>query len=131
MARGKVGLGRRGEALAAQALKRHGYKIEARNWYCNAGEVDIVATRNDEWFFIEVRTRRGQRYGTPEKSLTPQKRARMETVARYYLGENLSEPDAYWHLGFVAVELDRQGHLLRITAYPDLNNAPSFNEREF
>lgn len=105
-------------------LQRHGYTVQAQNWHCPEGEVDIVAVREAEWFFIEVRTRRGRAYGTPEQSITSRKRARMETVARRYLGEYLSDQDVYWHLGFAAVELDRQGHLLRITVYPDLNGPP-------
>ena len=124
MARGKVGLGRRGEALAEAVLVQHGYHIAARNWRCPQGEMDLIAHKHGEWFFFEVRTRRGKRYGTPEASLTPQKRARVETVARHYLGEHLPNADVLWHLGFVAVEMDRQGHVLRITVYPDLGGEP-------
>ncbi len=124
MARGKVGLGRRGETLAAEVLARHGFCIVTRNWYCPEGEVDIVAERRGEFTFFEVRTRRGARYGSPEESITPRKRARMEAVARRYLGEQVTEPDVPWHLGLVAVELDRQGYLRRITVYPDLEAEP-------
>jgi putative endonuclease len=110
--------------LVVEHLQHHGYTVQARNWHCPEGEVDIVAVRASEWFFVEVRTRRGRAYGTPEQSITPRKRARMETVARRYLGTYLSEREVSWHLGFAAVELDRGGHLLRITVYPDLNGPP-------
>lgn len=124
MAKGRVGLGRRGEALATEALERHGYTIVARNWSCRQGEVDIVADRSGELTFFEVRTRRGGRYGAPEESVTPQKRARMEAVARRYLAEQPAAIDVAWHLGFVAVQMDGRGHLLRITVYPDLEGEP-------
>jgi putative endonuclease len=124
MAKGKVGLGRRGELLAARTLKKYGFKIVTQNWHCPDGEVDLVACRDKEWYFVEVRTRRGTRYGTPEESVTPHKRARMEAVARRYLCENVAEDDVGWHLSFVAVGLDRRGHLERITVYPDLESAP-------
>ena len=117
-------MGRRGETLAAELLARHGFRIVTRNWYCPAGEVDIVAERRGEFTFFEVRTRRGARYGSPEESITPRKRARMETVARRYLGEQVTALDIPWHLGLVAVELDRQGHLKRLTVYPDLEAEP-------
>ncbi len=124
MAKGRVGLGRKGEALAAQVLEQHGYTLVVHNWYCSQGEVDIVAEREGELIFFEVRTRRGKRYGVPEESVTPQKRARMEAVARRYLAEQPTAVDVAWHLGFVAVQMDRRGQLLRITIYSDLDGEP-------
>ena len=72
----RVKLGRQGEDLATQALVRRGYEIVTRNWHCQAGEVDVVAHLGDALHFFEVRTRRGQAYGTPEESVTPVKRQR-------------------------------------------------------
>jgi len=124
MAKGKVGLGRQGETLAAEQLVQHGFRVLARNWHCPEGEVDLIAVRGESWYFFEVRTRRGRACGTPEQSVTPTKRARMEAVARRYLGEEVDAVDVLWHLGFVAVAMDKQGHLQRITIYPDLDGAP-------
>ncbi len=113
MGRSRVGLGRRGEELAAQELWRRGYEIVSRNWRCPAGEVDIVARRGSVWTFVEVRTRRGEGFGTPEESVTGEKQARMRIVAEQYLAEhNLLEADA--ELLLVAVEMDRAGHLRRV-----------------
>lgn len=85
----------------------------ARNWRCAAGEVDIVARHGEVWAFVEVRTRRGTRFGTPEESITPAKQARMIDVARSYLAEHeMGQVD--WRLDLVAVELDRTGRLVRV-----------------
>jgi putative endonuclease len=126
-------LGRRGEELAVAELTRRGYEIVARNWRCQAGEVDVVArqtqrsqppsrgrARQDEvWTFFEVRTRRGREFGTPEESLTPAKQRRMVDVALTYLAEHdLNDVD--WRLGLVAVEMDQTGHLLRIDVYDSI-----------
>ncbi len=113
MSRGGVGLGRRGETLAAQALARQGYAIVARNWRCEVGEVDIVARKGDVWHFVEVRTRRGDDFGTPEESLTPAKRARMVAVAEHYLAAH-GLHDVDWQLDLVAVEMDRAGRVMRV-----------------
>jgi putative endonuclease len=113
MASSRVGVGRRGEELAAQELRRRGYEIVARNWRCPAGEVDIVARHGETWVFVEVRTRRGQDFGTPEESITAAKEARMIAVAEHYLAEHeLGEVD--WRLDLVAVELDGAGGLARL-----------------
>jgi putative endonuclease len=124
VAKGTVGLGRRGEHIAASVLTRRGYTVVAQNWYCAAGEVDIVAERAGELTFFEVRTRRGQAYGTPEQSIRPQKRARMTEVARLYVGEQVDGLDMAWHLGLVAVQMDQRGRVQRITVYPDLEGEP-------
>lgn len=124
IAAGKAGLGQRGEILAAQALEKNGFSLITRNWRCPYGEVDLVARRSEDLYFIEVRTRRSLGLPTPEHSLTPQKLDRMETVARAYLGSHGMELPGAWHLSFVAVAMDRAGHLRRITFYPDLAGQP-------
>jgi len=136
MATGKVGLGRQGEALAADALQRRGFTIVTQNWHCPEGEADLIAQRAGEWYFIEVRTRRGTgrggigSYGSPEESLTPRKFARMEAVARRYLSEQDADEaqdaaqDVAWHVSFVAVALDGAGRLERITVYLDPDSDP-------
>lgn len=132
MAKGKVGLGRRGEALAAEALQQRGFTIITQNWHCPEGEADLIAQRAGEWYFVEVRTRRGTgpgnagSYGSPEESLTPRKFARMEAVARRYLSEQGADEaqDVAWHVSFVAVALDGTGRLERITVYLDPESDP-------
>ena len=75
-------------------------------------------------YFVEVRTRRGTSYGSPEESVTPRKRARMEAVARRYLSEHAPDDDIAWHLSLVAVAMDHAGRLQRITVYVDLDAEP-------
>jgi putative endonuclease len=132
MAKGRVGLGRRGEALAAEALQQRGFAIVAQNWHCPEGEADLIAQRAGEWYFVEVRTRRETsrgstgNYGSPEESLTPRKFARMEAVARRYLSAQGTDEadDVAWHVSFVAVVLDSAGRLERITVYLDPESEP-------
>ena len=112
----RIGLGRRGEELAVQELVGRGYTIVDRNWRCRIGEVDIVACLSEVLTFFEVRTRRGDRFGLPEESLTPTKRQRMIDVALTYLAEcDLGDVD--WRVGFIAVEMDWAGRLLRLDVY--------------
>lgn len=116
MSRARVTLGRRGEDLAARALAQQGYQIVDRNWRCQEGEVDIVARRSGALAFFEVRTRRGRRFGAPEESISPAKEQRMRDVAVAYLVDR-GEEDPDWQIGFVAVEMDPSGRLLRVEIY--------------
>jgi len=114
----RVRLGRRGEDLAVDTLIQRGYTLVERNWYCQSGEVDVVACRDEAWYFFEVRTRRGRRFGAPEDSVTEAKLQRMIDVARLYLAEHdLNVYQVDWRVGVVAVEMDRAGRLLRIEVY--------------
>jgi putative endonuclease len=124
MAKGKVGLGRRGEQLVARALAQRGYTVIQRNWRCGCGEVDLILRRDREWYFVEVRTRRGAVRAVPEESLNPTKIHRMERVARTYLGLHVSALDPLWHLSFAAVAMGPTGKLERITFYGDLFAPP-------
>ncbi len=124
MSKARVELGKEGERIIEEALRKQHYSIEARNWRCAAGEVDLIATRDDEWFFVEVRTRHRAKPISPEQGLTYRKRQRMEKVARLYLGQIVSNGDTVWHLSFAAVILNPAGSIQRITLYPDMHGDP-------
>ena len=106
-------LGLLGEDTAVKALKARGHVIVDRNWRCPAGEVDIVARNDSTWLFVEVRTRTGSAFGTPEESLTRDKQDRMVSVAEHYLADhNLGDVD--YQLDLVAVEVDHAGDIVRV-----------------
>ena len=81
MAESRKALGRLGEELVARALAARGYRIRERNWRCPAGELDIVAEDGDVLAFVEVKTRRGREFGTPEEAVTPAKQAKLVELA--------------------------------------------------
>jgi putative endonuclease len=106
-------LGDAGEEIAARELVRRGYTVRERNWHCPEGELDIVAEQRQVLVFVEVRTRRGDRFGTPEESITPIKRAHLIAAAQSYLQEHaLEERD--WRIDVVAVEMSSRGELVRV-----------------
>jgi putative endonuclease len=109
----KQRLGQRGEDMAAVYLQEQGYVILGRNWQCPVGEMDIVAREGEMLAFVEVRTRRGDRFGTPEESITPAKQAKLVEVAQTYVQENGLE-DVAWRIDVVAVEISRQGQVKRL-----------------
>lgn len=105
-------LGRLGEKMAAQALAAAGRTIVARNWRCTAGEIDIVAQDGDTLVVVEVRTRRGDAYGTPEESMTPPKQAKLVELGQTYVQE--TDWAGPWRIDVVAVQLNRRGRLERL-----------------
>ncbi|MCA9940732.1 MAG: YraN family protein [Anaerolineales bacterium] len=116
MADDRKQLGAWGESVAATYLEAHGYRIVQRNWRCARGEIDIVAETGETLVFVEVKTRRGRAWGTPEQAVTPRKAARLLTLAQaYLLAEDLDVP---WRVDVMAVELDGRGKLLRCEHLP-------------
>ena len=80
----KDDLGRLGEDLAAAELQRAGMRIVARNWRCDAGEIDIVAVDGTTLVICEVKTRSSTRYGAPVEALTPSKVERIYRLASIF-----------------------------------------------
>jgi len=78
-------LGRRGEQVAAEYLERAGLRILDRNWRCTDGEIDIVAAERRVLVVCEVKTRSGNRYGTPLEAISRAKRNRMRRLAARWL----------------------------------------------
>ncbi len=111
-------LGRVGEQLAAEKLLSLGYEIVARNQRTSEGEIDLITRQAGEWAFVEVRTRRGGSFGTPEESVTPRKQERMLRCALAYLAER-ELADEPWRVDVVAIEIDRQGKLGRVEVIPN------------
>lgn len=78
-------LGDQGEQAAAEYLMQHGYRICERNYRTAVGEIDIVASFQDTFVFVEVKTRRGMRCGTPAQSVTFHKQQKIIQTARWFL----------------------------------------------
>ena len=80
-------LGQWGEQIAATYLRRRGYQLLARGWHCREGELDIVAYDPGvrTLTFVEVKTRRSIRFGSPEESISGKKLRSLEAAASRYL----------------------------------------------
>lgn len=112
-------LGSWGEDQAAKHLQAQGYKLLERNWRCRRGEIDLVVQAGDVLVFVEVKTRRGRDFGTPEEAITSVKAKRLlELGQRYLLAHDLEDQE--WRVDLVAVELSRDGVLLRCEHIPNI-----------
>ena len=81
-------LGKQGEDIAAEILRRQGCRILARNFRVAIGELDIVAQDGETLAFVEVKTRRGERRGTPGQSVGRRKQQKISMAAEWYLRQN-------------------------------------------
>jgi putative endonuclease len=79
-----VSTGRLGEEIAKHYLEKKGYKIVEQNARSKFGEIDLVCQKGKELIIVEVRTKIGDSYGTPEESLTKKKLRKLWLNARSY-----------------------------------------------
>ena len=104
MTTGRQRLGAAGEDAAARHLEAQGYRILERNVHLSRyGEIDIVAMDGEVLALVEVRTRKGNRLGTPEESVTPTKKRKLLMLGQMYVQQN--EWEGPWRIDFVAVRV--------------------------
>jgi putative endonuclease len=87
-------LGADGEARAAAWYQAHGYRVLARNWRCRDGELDLVVARGRAVVFVEVKTRRTDRFGTPAEAVTPAKQRRLRGLALRWIDATGARPSS-------------------------------------
>lgn len=102
-----------GEKVAADFLRRKGYRILETNFRCRTGEIDIVAEKGGFLVFIEVRSKTNLEFGAPEESLTAAKKERLVNTALAYITRRGSTPEA-WRIDFVGVEMNQHGEVTRL-----------------
>jgi putative endonuclease len=79
------------ERVAADYLGRHGYRIIETNYRISVGEIDIVAEEGQTLCFVEVRSRRSDRYGHPIETINRAKQRRLARAAAHYLRRRRQE----------------------------------------
>ncbi len=88
-------VGKIGEDLAREYLEKNGYKILEQNYRTKYAEIDLVALRPAQgklgWFFgketlvfVEVRTKVGENFGSPEDTINKQKLWKVLQNAKSY-----------------------------------------------
>ncbi len=98
-------LGRRGEGLAAQYLRRMGYKVIHHNYRApNGGEVDLVCRDRDTLVFVEVKTRSSDAFGTPAEAVTSSKQQLIARGALAWL-KMLKNPDIAFRFDIAEVRI--------------------------
>lgn len=76
-----------GEQEAIKYLIRMGYKIIEKNFRTKKREIDIIAMDNDILSFIEVKTRKTDKFGLPCESVNLKKQHTISLVSMIYMAK--------------------------------------------
>jgi len=80
----KTELGKSGENIVAQKLKKDGFAILNQNYRRRFGEIDIIATKDDLLIFVEVKMRKNPLFDLAYL-IGPSKQKKIISVAKEYL----------------------------------------------
>ncbi len=93
--------GRTAEDAAAQYLSKLGYEVLDQNWRTRWCEVDIVAKKANEVFFVEVKYRQSDSWGGGLDYITPKKLKQMQFAAEFWASDHKWNGD--YHLSAIEV----------------------------
>jgi putative endonuclease len=110
---GRIQTGKRGEDIAAAYLKNRGYRIIERNYKCLFGEIDIVAKDGDTVVFVEVKSRKSEKFGDPQGAVGREKQKKISRISLKYLEEKHLYPcDARFDV--VAIKMLPAGSIVEL-----------------
>jgi len=120
-------IGKFGEDVASKYLEEKGYKIKERNYRTFLGEIDIISEYKGNLIFVEVKTRRSDRFGYPEEAINFNKQRKIIKNALCYLAKyNLWEKNYCFDVILVSIsnhkDVKRLKHI-RNAFYLDNNQA--------
>jgi putative endonuclease len=75
------------EEIAHEYLLENNFQIVDTNFCCKAGEIDIIAIKDNIIRFIEVKYRNNSKYGYPQESVDKNKQRKIYKTAMWYLKE--------------------------------------------
>jgi putative endonuclease len=103
--------GKLAECLAREYLEKENYIIKATNWRCRESEIDIIAQKDSETVFVEVRAKSSKEFGTPGESITRRKQEKLIAAADRYMSEAI-DPTPDWRIDFIGIEFTAGGNKL-------------------
>lgn len=108
--------GNTAEDIATAELEKKGLAILERNFRNKFGEIDIIARDHDVLVFIEVKSKIGDEFGSPEEMVGKGKLNKIRHMATIYMnGES-----APCRIDVVAIVFNENSEVVRLTHYENI-----------
>ena len=105
--------GHEAERVAADYLRKLGFKIRELNWRTRFCEIDIVAEKSRRLYFVEVKYRRNADRGSGIDYITARKLRQMRFAAEYWTARH------YWKYDCQLAAISFDGDKLRFELIDD------------
>lgn len=109
-------IGKIGEEYARELLEKKGYRLVEQNYSNRWGEIDLIFEDDGILIFVEVKTKKGLDFGTPEEMFTSGKRSKVKRMATMYLEGR----EVRCRMDMVAVVLGPNNELESVKHYEDV-----------
>lgn len=96
--------GQLGEDIAQKHLQKQGFKVLERGFRCKLGEIDLIAKKGHDLYFVEVKTRWSDNCGDPLEAITQFKQRQIIKTAKFYLAKKRLF-DVGCHLSAIGVNM--------------------------
>jgi len=107
-------IGRQAEAVAADYLRRQGFRIVERNWRTRWCEIDIIAAKDKSVYFVEVKYRQSARQGSGLEYITAKKLKQMRFAAEAWVRQH------EWRGEYQLAAVEVSGDDFAVTNFIDL-----------
>ncbi|MEK7091032.1 MAG: YraN family protein [Patescibacteria group bacterium] len=105
-----------GEEVALQHLLKKGLQLVLRNFSTRFGEIDLIMRDKSILVFVEVKAKKGLKWGSPEEMFTRGKYERVKRMASVYL----QGQEVPCRIDMVAVVLNSQNELVSVKHYENV-----------
>lgn len=105
-------LGSLGEKIALKYYLTNNFVLLAKNYFTRYGELDLIMSKDNIYYAIEVKTRTNHKYGFAEEMINNNKIDKMHKTAYLFA------PQADWHLEIIVIDMyGKQAKIQRFAIY--------------
>ena len=112
-------LGKKGEELAVEFLRKEGYKILDRNWTFQKAEIDIIAQKESILAIVEVKTRSSLDFGAPQDIVKPKKIQLLIKAVNAYINDREKDFCDDLNIRFDIIAIHKNGETFAIEHLTD------------
>ena len=112
-------LGKKGEDLAVEFLRKEGYKILDRNWTFQKAEIDIIAQKESILAIVEVKTRSSLDFGAPQDFVKPKKIQLLIKAVNAYINDREKDFCDDLNIRFDIIAIHKNGETFAIEHLTD------------
>ena len=112
-------IGNRGETIARKYLEHNNYTVIGQNYHSGHLEIDLIARRNNQLVFIEVKTRIKNRESLTENPLNKWQTANLKRAIVDYCYKNRVNFDTV-HLDLIVILINQSRKTADLKHYQDV-----------
>jgi len=95
MSAARQAFGELGERIAERWLRRTGWRVVQRRFRSGHRDIDLVVEREGTIVFVEVKSRKGDRFGHPVEAVNWRKQKELTKSAQVWIDRHGRAEDAY------------------------------------